>query len=40
MRNEHKILAGIPGGRYHLGDLGVNGRIILKHIFKEEGVRV
>jgi hypothetical protein len=28
MRNAYKILVGKPEGRYHLEDLGVDGKII------------
>jgi hypothetical protein len=34
MRNAHRNLVGDLKGIKHLGDLGVNGRIILKCIFK------
>jgi hypothetical protein len=33
-RGAHRILVGRPEGRNHLGDPGINGRIILKWIFK------
>jgi hypothetical protein len=29
-----------PKGRYHLGDLRIDGRILLKLIFKKRDVRV
>jgi hypothetical protein len=35
LRNAYKILIGNPEGRDHLGELGVDGRIILKWILKE-----
>jgi hypothetical protein len=34
-RIAYMILVGRPEGRHHLGDPGVDGRIILKWIFKE-----
>jgi hypothetical protein len=33
MRIEYKILLEIPEGKNHLGDLGIDGKIILKLIF-------
>jgi hypothetical protein len=33
-RGAYRILVGRPEGRNHLGDPGVDGRIILKRIFK------
>jgi len=35
LRNAYKILIGNPEGRDHLGELGVDGRIILKWILKK-----
>ena len=35
MRNAHRVLVGNLMERGHLEDLGVNGRIILKWIFKK-----
>jgi hypothetical protein len=29
-RNAHILLVGKPEGRNHLGDLGIDGRIVLK----------
>jgi hypothetical protein len=34
-RGAYRILVGRPEGRHHLGDPGVDGRIILKRIFKK-----
>jgi hypothetical protein len=34
-RGAYRILVGRPEGRHGLGDLGVDGRIILKLIFKK-----
>jgi hypothetical protein len=34
-RGACRILVGRPEGRHHLGDPGVDGRIILKWIFKK-----
>ena len=34
-RNAYRILVGKPGERDHLEYLGVDGRIILKWIFKQ-----
>jgi hypothetical protein len=31
----YRILVGRPEGRHHLGDPGVDGRIILKWVFKK-----
>ena len=31
------VLVGKPGGRNHLEDLGIDGRIVLKCIFKKLG---
>jgi hypothetical protein len=33
-RGAYRMLVGRPEGRHHLGDPGVDGRIILKWIFK------
>jgi hypothetical protein len=33
-RGAYRILVGRPEGRHHLGDRGIDGRIILKWIFK------
>jgi hypothetical protein len=35
IRNAHKILIGESGGKTHLGDLDVDGRIILQLILKK-----
>jgi hypothetical protein len=35
MINVHKTLVGIPEGKYHLKDLGVDGWIILEWILEE-----
>jgi hypothetical protein len=32
IRNSYKILVGKPEGKNHLGDQGVDGRIILKRV--------
>jgi hypothetical protein len=38
-RGVYRILVGKPGGRAHWGDPGVDGRIILRWIFRKwEGV--
>ena len=34
-RGAYKVLVGKPEGKNHLKDLGVDGRIILKLIFKK-----
>ena len=34
-RGVYRDLVGKPEGKKHLGDLGVNGRIILKNIFRK-----
>jgi hypothetical protein len=34
-RDAYRILVGRPEGRHHLGDPGVDGRIILKWMFKK-----
>jgi hypothetical protein len=33
-RGTHRVLVGIPEGRSHLEDRGIDGRIILKWILK------
>jgi len=40
MRNSCKILLENLKGRVHLEDLGVDGRIVLKWVLQECGVRV
>jgi hypothetical protein len=35
MRAAYRILVGRPEGRHHVVDPGINGRIILKWIFKK-----
>jgi hypothetical protein len=32
IRNAYKFVVGKPKGRDQLGDLGIDGRIILKHL--------
>ena len=39
-RGVHKVLVGKPGGKKHLEDPGVNGRIILRWIFRTWDVGV
>jgi hypothetical protein len=34
-RGAYRILVGRPEGRHHLGDPGVDGRILLKRVFKK-----
>jgi hypothetical protein len=34
MKNSYQILVGKPEERDHIGDLGVDGRILLKRILK------
>jgi hypothetical protein len=34
-RSVYSLLVGKPKGKVHLGDPGVNGRIILRWIFKK-----
>jgi hypothetical protein len=34
-RGVYKILVGKPEGKNHLGDTGVNGRIILRWIYRK-----
>jgi hypothetical protein len=36
-RGTYRILVGILRERYNLGDLGIDGRLILKWIFKKWG---
>jgi hypothetical protein len=40
MRDSYRILVGNLKGRDHLGDLGIDGRIILKWILKKCDMRV
>jgi len=39
-RGLYRVLAGKSEGKNHLGDPGVDGRIILRWIFKQWGVGV
>ena len=39
-RGVHKVLVGKPEGKNHLGDPGVDGRIILRWIFRKWDVRI
>jgi hypothetical protein len=39
-RGVHRVLVGKPEGKNHWGDQGVDGRIILRWIFRTCGVRV
>jgi hypothetical protein len=34
-RAEYKVLVGRPDGKSHLEDLGIDGKIVLKRIFKK-----
>ena len=40
IRGVYKVLVGKPDGRYHLGDPGIDGRIILRWIFTKWDVGV
>jgi hypothetical protein len=40
MRNAHAVSVGKPGGRDHFGDLGIDGKIILKLVSMKQIVRV
>jgi hypothetical protein len=37
VRNEYNILVEKPEGKRPLGELGINGRIILKRILRKQG---
>jgi len=37
MRNAYIILLEKPKGKNHLGDIGIDGRIILEWIFENQG---
>jgi hypothetical protein len=39
-RGVYNVLVGIPEGKRHLGDPGVDGRIILRWIFRKWDLRV
>ena len=39
-RGVERVLVGKPNGKDHFEDTGVDGRIILRRIFKKEDVRV
>jgi hypothetical protein len=39
-RGVYRILVGKPGGKRHFGETGVDGRIILRWIFRKWGVRI
>jgi hypothetical protein len=38
-RNTFKILVGISGVKHPLGDIGIGGRIILKFVLEQYGVK-
>jgi hypothetical protein len=37
-RGAYRVLVGKPEGRDHLGDAGIDGRVILRWIFRKEDV--
>jgi len=39
-RGAYRVLVGKPKGKNHVGDPGVDGKIILRWIFKKRDVRV